>query len=167
MKRPTKRDADTESLEQAVAVPTLAPSVTIALIASGNRWPSLDKRSVKLRSPPPASQSTFANRVLLRQTQYNLSQLSGTFTSGAQLTPTFISKRRQSFCMLNFFNKHNVCQHLPAKINSYILLATFTSEAGHLSKRRSKRRSVNPALDTCITTKRAMLINVWRFCPSG
>jgi len=37
MKRPTKRDADTESLEQAVAVPGLAPCVTIAFIASGNR----------------------------------------------------------------------------------------------------------------------------------
>ena len=74
MKRPTKRDADTESLEQAVAVPTLAPCVTIASIASNNRWPPLDKRSVKLSSPPPASQSTFANRVLLRQTLYNLSQ---------------------------------------------------------------------------------------------
>ena len=104
-KRPTKRDADTESLEQAVAVPTLAPCVTIAFIASGNRWPPLDKRSVKLRSPPPASQSTFANIVLRRQTQYNLSQLSGTFTNGAQLTPTFISKRRQSFCMSKFFQQ--------------------------------------------------------------
>ena len=81
MKRPTKRDADTESLEQAVAVPTLAPCVTIAFIASGNRWPQLDKRSVKLSSPPPASHSTFAKRV---QTLYNLSQLSGTFTNGAQ-----------------------------------------------------------------------------------
>jgi len=146
MKRPTKRDADTESLEQAVAVPTLAPCVTIAFIASGNRWPPLDKRSVKLSSPPPASQSTFANRVLLRQTLYNLSQLSGTFTNGAQLTPKFISKRRQSFCMLKNFNKHNVRQHSPANFNSYKLLATFTSGAGRLSKRRSKRRSVNPAL---------------------
>jgi len=73
IKRPTKRDAYTESLEQAVAIPTLAPCVTIAFIASGNRWPPLDKRSVKLSSPPPASQSTFVNRVLLRQTLYNLS----------------------------------------------------------------------------------------------
>jgi len=129
MKRPTKRDADTESLEQAVAVPTLAPCVTIAFIASGNRWPPLDKRSVKLSSPPPASQLTFANRVLLRQTLYNLSQLSGTFTNGAQLTPKFISKRRQSFCMLNIFNKHNVRQHSPENTNSYKLLATFTSGA--------------------------------------
>jgi len=126
MKRPTKRDADTESLKQAVAVPTLAPCVTIAFIASGNRWPPLDKRSVKLSSPPPASQSTFVNRVLLRQTQFNLSQLSGTFTSGTQLTPTFISKRRQSFCMLKYFYKHNVRQRSPAKINSYKRLATFT-----------------------------------------
>ena len=147
MKRSTKRDADTESLEQAVAFPTLAPCVTIAFIASGNRWPPLDKRSVKLCSPPPASQSTYANRALLRQTlyMYNLSQLSGTFTNGAQLIPKFISKRRQSFCMLNFFNKHNVRQQSPANINSYKLLATFTSGAGRLSKRRSKRRSVNPA----------------------
>jgi len=145
MKRPTKRDADTESLEKTVAVPTLAPCVTIAFIALVNRWPPLDKRSVKLSSPLPASQSTFANRVLLRQTQYNLSQLSGTFTSGAQLTPTFISKRRQSFCMSNIFNKHNVRQRSPANINSYKRLATFTSGAGRLSKRRSKRRSVNPA----------------------
>jgi len=96
MKRPTKRDADTESLEQAVAVHTLSPCVTIAFIASGNRWPRLDKRSVKLSSPPPASQSTFANRVQLKQTLYNFSQLSGTFTNGAQLTPKFISKRRQA-----------------------------------------------------------------------
>ena len=29
MKRPIKRDAEEESLEQAVAVPTLAPCVTI------------------------------------------------------------------------------------------------------------------------------------------
>jgi len=144
MKRPTKRDADTESLEQAVAAPTLDPCVTIAFIASGNRWPPLDKRSVKLSSPPPEFQSTFANRVLLRQTLYNLSQISGTFTNGAQLTPKFISKRRQSFCMLKKFNKHNVRQHSPANINSYKLLATFTSGAGRLSKRRSKRRSVNP-----------------------
>jgi len=92
MKRPTKRDAGTESFEQTVAVPTLAPCVTIAFIASGNRWPPLDKRSVKLSSPPPASQSTFANRVQLRQTLYNLSQLLGTFMNGAQLTPKFISK---------------------------------------------------------------------------
>ena len=119
MKRPTKRDADTESLEQAVAVPMLAPCVTIAFIASGNRWPPLDKRSVKLISPPPASQSTFANRVLLRQTLYNSGQLSVTFTNGAQLTPTFISKRRQSFCMLNIFKKHNVRQHSPANITFY------------------------------------------------
>jgi len=121
MKRPTKRDADTESLEQAVAVPTLAPCVIIAFIASGNRWPPLDKRSVKLRPPPPASQSTFANRVLLRQTLNNLSQLSGTFTNGAQLTPKFISKRRQSFCMSKVFNKHNVRQHSPANINYNII----------------------------------------------
>jgi len=145
MKRPTKRDADTKSLEQAVAVPTLAPCVTIAFIASGNRWPPLDNRSVKLSSPPPASQSTFANRVLLRRTLYNFSQLSGTFTNGAQLTPMFFSKHRQSFCILKFFNKHNVCQHSPANTNSYKLLATFTSGAGRLSKRRSKRRTVNPA----------------------
>ena len=103
IKRLTKRNADTESLEQDVAVPTLAPCVTIAFIASGYRWPPLDKRSVKLSLLPPASQSTFANRVLLRQTLYNLSQLSGTFTNGAQLTPKFISKHRQSFCMLIFF----------------------------------------------------------------
>ena len=145
MKRPTKRVADTESLEQAVAVPTLAPCVTTAFIASGNCWPPLDKRSVKLSSPPPASQSTFANRCLLRHTLYNLSQLSGTFTNGAQLTPKFISKRRQSFCMLKILNEHNVRQHSPANISSYKLLATFTSGAGRLSKRRSKRRSVNPA----------------------
>jgi len=88
IKRPTKRDSDTGSLEQAVAVPTLAPCVTIAFISSGNRWPPLEKRSVKLSSLPAASQSTFANRVLLRQTLYNLSQLSGTFTNGAQLTPS-------------------------------------------------------------------------------
>jgi len=56
LKRPTKRDVDTETLEQAVTVPTLAPCVTIAFIASGNRWPPLDKRSVKLSSPPSASQ---------------------------------------------------------------------------------------------------------------
>ena len=148
MKRPTKRDADTESLEQTVAVPGLAPCVTIAFIASGNRWPPLDKRSVKLSSPPPASQLTFANKVLLRQTLYNLSQLPGTFTNGAQLTPKFFSKRRQSFCMLIIFNTHNVCQHLPAYINSYKFLATLTSGAGRLSKRRSKRRSENPALRT-------------------
>ena len=73
MKRPTKRDADTESLEQVVAAPTLAPCVTIAFIASGNRWPPLDKRLVKLISPPRAFQSTFANIVLLSQTLYNLS----------------------------------------------------------------------------------------------
>ena len=152
MKRPTKRDADTESLQQAVAVPTLASGVTIAFIASGNRWPPLDKRSVKLSSPPLASQSTFANRVLLRQTLYNLSQLSGTFTNGAQLTPKFISKRRQSFGMLKLFNKHNVRQHSRANINFYKLSATFTSEAGRLSKRRSKRPSVNPALRTMICT---------------
>jgi len=145
MKRPTKRDADTESLEQAVAVPTPVPCVTIVFIASGNRWPPLDKRSVKLSSPPLASQSTFANRVLLRQTQYNLSQLSGTFTNGAQLTPTLISKRRQSFCMLKFFNKHNVRQRSPANINSSKRLATLTGRAGRLSKRQSKRRSVNSA----------------------
>ena len=114
-----------KSLEQAVAVPTLAPCITIAFIASGNCWPPLDKRSVKLSSPPPASQSTFDNRVLLRQTLYNFSQLSGTFTNGAQLTPKFISRRRQSFCMLKIFNKHNVRQHLPANINSYKLLATY------------------------------------------
>jgi len=59
MKRPTKRDKDTESLEQAVTVPTQAPCVTIAFIASGNRWPPLDKRSVKLSSLPPAFQSAF------------------------------------------------------------------------------------------------------------
>jgi len=147
MKRPTKGHADTESLKQAVAVPTLAPCVTIAFIASGNRWHPLDKRSVKLSSPPPASQSTFANRVLLGQTLYNLSQLSGTFTNGAQLTPKFNSKRRQSFCMVKIFNKHNVRQHLPANINSYKLLAILTNGAGRLSKRRSKRRCVNPALD--------------------
>ena len=47
IKRPTKRDSDTGSLEQTAAVPTLAPCVTIALISSGNRWPPLDKRSVK------------------------------------------------------------------------------------------------------------------------
>jgi len=129
-------------LEQAVAAPTLDPCVTIA---SGNRWPPLDKRSVKLSSPPPAFQSTFANRVLLRQTLYNLSHISGTFTNGAQLTPKFISKRRQSFRMLTIFNKHNVRQHSPANINSYKPLATFTSGTGRLSKRRSKRRSVNPA----------------------
>jgi len=144
-KRPSKRDADTESFEPAVAVPTLAPCVTITFIASGNRWPPLDKRSVKLSSPPPASQSTFANRVLLKQTQYNLSQLSGTFTNGAQFTPTLISKRRQSFCMSKFFNKRNVRQRLLANINSYKRLATFTGGAGRLPKRRSKRRSVNPA----------------------
>jgi len=139
MKRPTKRDADTESLEQAVAVPTLAPCVTIAFIASGNRWPPLDKRSVKLSSPPPASQSTFANRVILRQTLYNLSQLSGTFTNGAQLTPNFISKRRQSFCMLKVFNKHNVRQHSPANINSYKLSATLTSGATHIVRKPLQR----------------------------
>jgi len=141
MKRPTKTDADTKSLEQAVAVPTLAPCVTIVFIASGNRCPPLDKRSVKLGSPPPASQSTFANWVLLRQSLYNLSQLSETFTNGAQLIPKFISKRR-----LKKLNKHNVRQHSPVNINSYKLLATFTRGAGRLSKRRSKRRSVNPAL---------------------
>ena len=103
MKRPTERDADTE--EQAFDVPTLAPCVTIAFIAPVNRWPPLDKRSVKLSSPPPASQSTFDNRVLLRQTQYNLSQLSGMFRSGAQLTPTFISKRRQSFLHVKNFQQ--------------------------------------------------------------
>jgi len=135
MKRPTKRDAETESLKQVVAVPTLAPCVTIAFIASGNRWPPLDKRSVKLSSP-----------TLLRQTQYNLSQLSGTLTNGSQLTPTFISKRRQSVCMLKNFNKHNVRQRSSANINSYKRSATFTGGAGRLSKRRSKRRSVNPAL---------------------
>ena len=48
--------------------------------------------------------------------------------------------------MLKFFNRHNVRQHSPANINSYELLATFTNGAGRLSKRRSKRRSVNPAL---------------------
>jgi len=98
--RPTKRVAEEESLEQAVVVPTLAPCVTIAFIASGNRWPPLDKRSVKLSLPPSTSQSTFANRVLLRQTLYNLSQLSETFRNGAQLTPTVISKRRQVFACL-------------------------------------------------------------------
>jgi len=124
MKRPTKRDADTESLEQAVAVHMLSRCVTIAFIASGNRWPRLDKRSVKLSSPPPASQSTFANRVQLKQTLYNLSQLSGMFTNGAQLTPKFISKRRQSFCMLKT-NKHNVvsiCQRTSTLINFKQLL---------------------------------------------
>jgi len=48
--------------------------------------------------------------------------------------------------MLKNFNKHNVRQHSPANINSYKLLATFTSGAGRLSNRRSKRRSVNPAI---------------------
>jgi len=74
-----------------------------------------------------------------------ISQLSGTFTNGAQLTPKFISKRRQSFCMLKIFNEHNVRQHSPANISSYKRLATFASGFGRLSKRRSKRRSVNPA----------------------
>jgi len=54
--------------------------------------------------------------------------------------------RSLSFCMLKFFNKHNVRQNSPANINSNKLLATFTSGAGRLSKRRSKGRSVNPAL---------------------
>jgi len=49
--------------------------------------------------------------------------------------------------MSKIFNKHNVRQRLPANINSYKRLATFTSGAGRLSKRRSKRRSVNPALN--------------------
>jgi len=47
--------------------------------------------------------------------------------------------------MLKNFNKHNVRQRSPANINSYKCLATFTGGAGRLSKRRSKRRSVNPA----------------------
>jgi len=79
------------------------------------------------------------------QTQYNLSQLPGTFTNGTQLTPTFIYKRRQSFCMLKNFNEHNFRLRSPANINFYKHLATFTGRAGRLSKRRSKRRSVNPA----------------------
>jgi len=48
--------------------------------------------------------------------------------------------------MLKIFNKHNVRQHSPANTNSYKLKATFTSGAWRLSKRRSKHRSVNPAL---------------------
>ena len=59
--------------------------------------------------------------------------------------------------MLKFFNKHNVRQHSPAIINSYKLLATFTSGAGRLSKRRSKRRSVNPALRVEIRATQAEL----------
>jgi len=47
--------------------------------------------------------------------------------------------------MLKKFNKDNVRQRSPANINSYKRLATFTGGAGRLSKRRSKRRSVNPA----------------------
>ena len=43
------------------------------------------------------------------------------------------------------FNEHNVRQRSPANINSYKRLATFTGGAGRMSKRRSKRRSVNPA----------------------
>jgi len=46
------------------------------------------------------------------------------------------------------FNEQNVRQRSPANINSYKRLATLTSGAGRLSKRRSKRRSVNPALAT-------------------
>jgi len=48
--------------------------------------------------------------------------------------------------MLKNFNKQNVRLRSPANINSYKRLATFTDRAGRLSKRRSKRRSVNPAL---------------------
>jgi len=62
--------------------------------------------------------------------------------------------------MLKIFNKHNVRQHSPANINSYKLLATFTSGAGRLSKRRSKRRSVNPALHSILRNLRQHCIKV-------
>ena len=44
VKRPTKRDADTESLEQAVAAPTLAlalPSRSLRRVTVGLRWTSV------------------------------------------------------------------------------------------------------------------------------
>jgi len=64
--------------------------------------------------------------------------------------------------MLKNFNKHNVYQLSPANINSYKLLATFTSGAGRLSKRRSKRRSVNPALYFIIKVRYSYAISLLR-----
>jgi len=87
MKRPTKRDADTESIEQAIAVSMLAPCVTIAFIASGNRWPPLDKRSVKLKFTTTSvsvdvcqHSPTLANSVQLKPAFKNVYEWSTTYT---------------------------------------------------------------------------------------
>ncbi len=90
----------------------------------------------------------FANQAQLRPTETSLAQREGTLTNGAQLSPTFISKRQQIFGMLKMFSEHHVRQRLPPNTNFHQLLPAEPDICPNVGKRWPKRCSVNPPL-TC------------------